>query len=249
MIIQFYKKIGETPLEAVKRFKIENIEHSSKKISYAGRLDPMAHGILILLIGDSCKLQNSIHQISKVYRFKLLIGVSTDTYDILGLITSVSKNNDIKIEQINTILNNFKKNYSQKYPPYSSFRINGKPLWKWTKEGNYHLISDLVVSKNRKIIEYDIKEVQYLKGVDIYRKVKENIFSLSENEIKNFRVDKIIDSWKENFISNTNTYPVFEIVADVSTGTFIRSICKDIGDILGVSSCAFEIERIKVNIN
>ena len=85
--------------------------------------------------------------------------------------------------------------------------------------------------------------------VDIYRKVKENIFSLSENEIKNFRVDKIIDSWKENFISNTNTYPVFEIVADVSTGTFIRSICKDIGDILGVSSCAFEIERIKVNIN
>ena len=75
MIVEFYKKIGETPLQSIERFKKENPEHDKSKISYAGRLDPMAHGVLVLLINESCKLQNTLHRVSKVYRFKILFGV------------------------------------------------------------------------------------------------------------------------------------------------------------------------------
>ena len=48
------KPIGKTPLEMVQFFKKNNPEYAESTISYAGRLDPMAHGLLILLIGGVC---------------------------------------------------------------------------------------------------------------------------------------------------------------------------------------------------
>ena len=115
MIVHFYKKIGETPLQSILRFRNENKEHEKSKISYAGRLDPMAHGILILLINDSCKLQNTLHRLSKVYRFKMLMGVSTDTYDILGVFTNFSKSEDFTRDVIKAKLEILmKEDYNQK---------------------------------------------------------------------------------------------------------------------------------------
>ena len=148
MIIEFYKQIGETPLQAIERFKKESPQHSKSKISYAGRLDPMAHGTLILLLNESCNLQNTLHRLSKVYRFKMLLGVSTDTYDILGVFKSITGGTTFTIEDIKSKFKNLKEtDYYQKYPPYSSYRINGKPLWEWAKLGNldevYYSISDI----------------------------------------------------------------------------------------------------------
>ena len=52
-VLNIYKKAGETPLEAINRFRAANPEYRNVKITYAGRLDPLAEGVLILLAGDA----------------------------------------------------------------------------------------------------------------------------------------------------------------------------------------------------
>ena len=53
--IKLYKEKGETPLERLDRFREENPEYGEVKLSYAGRLDPMAEGVMLILIGDENK--------------------------------------------------------------------------------------------------------------------------------------------------------------------------------------------------
>lgn len=250
MIVEFYKKIGETPLQSIERFKKENPEHDKSKISYAGRLDPMAHGVLVLLINESCKFQNTLHRVSKVYRFKILFGVSTDTYDILGMFTGLSSPPNFSNDEVKQKLNILRDtDYYQKYPPYSSYRINGKPLWEWAKLGKLEDVYNLVESKKVNIYNYEIIKKELLKGKEIYKIVKGNINKLREREFNSFRAESILQEWKQNYEENNREYPVFEIEIDVSSGTYIRSICFEIGIMLKSRAIAFDIERINVNIN
>jgi tRNA U55 pseudouridine synthase TruB len=48
-VLKLYKNVGETPLECLERFRVENSEYKDVPMTYAGRLDPMAEGVLIVL--------------------------------------------------------------------------------------------------------------------------------------------------------------------------------------------------------
>ena len=84
MIIQYNKSIGKTPFEIIEELKketeIENeteknkIKFKNKKVkySYAGRLDPMASGLMIILTNEHCLQQNNFHNLSKYMNLKLL---------------------------------------------------------------------------------------------------------------------------------------------------------------------------------
>src|SRR3989344_2297636 len=85
MIFELYKKEGQTPLEAMEEFRKENLEYKDQKMTYAGRLDPMAEGVLLILTGDDCKEKQKYLGLNKEYEFEILWGFQTDTYDILGL--------------------------------------------------------------------------------------------------------------------------------------------------------------------
>ncbi len=84
-VLELYKKEGETPLETIEGFKKENPEYSEQKMTYAGRLDPMAEGVLIVLVGEECKNKDKYLGLDKEYEFEILWGFETDTYDILGI--------------------------------------------------------------------------------------------------------------------------------------------------------------------
>ena len=82
------KEIGQTPLEVVTRYKQEHPEYANTPIAYAGRLDPMAHGQLLLLVGEACKERDKYLGLDKEYVFEILLGFDSDTHDILGLVNS-----------------------------------------------------------------------------------------------------------------------------------------------------------------
>ena len=249
MIYQFYKRIGETPLQAINRFKTENKEHTDSKISHAGRLDPMAHGILILLVNESCKLQNTLHRVSKTYRFKMLLGVETDTFDILGRFTNNLPNIKTTHESIDICLKKLKnEDYYQMYPPYSSYRIDGKPLWEWSKLGLLDTVYGKTHAKKVNILNYKISKETIKDSKDILKIVTENINKLGSKEKSTFRATDIIEDWDIHFKNKNDEYQIFEMEAEVSSGTYIRSICYDIGKMLSIPSLAFEIERINVNL-
>ncbi len=80
-----YKKQGETCLEALQRLK--NELQTSDPMTYAGRLDPLAAGLLIVLQGqDEIAGKAAYLDLPKTYEFEVVFGVSTDTFDQLGII-------------------------------------------------------------------------------------------------------------------------------------------------------------------
>ena len=81
------KPYGQTPNELIKELKKK---HNLKKMSFIGRLDPMASGVMLLLKNEQCKKQNEILKLMKRddyfkgYRFKLILGIETLSYDVLS---------------------------------------------------------------------------------------------------------------------------------------------------------------------
>lgn len=89
MIHLVNKKEGETPLAALERLCRDHGIY--EKVTYAGRLDPMASGLLLVLSGDDVHKKDSMLEHTKTYEFTILLGVATDTGDILGKITETVK--------------------------------------------------------------------------------------------------------------------------------------------------------------
>jgi hypothetical protein len=84
-MIKLYKKIAETPLQALKRLRRRRPELADARLSYAGRLDPMACGILPVLVGEENDRRENFLGRDKTYVFTVLFGVATDTFDLLGI--------------------------------------------------------------------------------------------------------------------------------------------------------------------
>src|SRR3712207_2873397 len=100
-ILNIYKPVGFTPLEMITALLKEFPEYKDKKIGYAGRLDPLAHGVLLLMIGDATKQRKDYLGLDKMYEFEVLFGVETDTYDLLGFVKERKVVESIVKEKVN----------------------------------------------------------------------------------------------------------------------------------------------------
>lgn len=236
-LIPVYKEIGITPLELVNKVKEER--GIRDKISYLGRLDPMAHGLMVLLSGNETKNQETYQKLDKVYRFKVLFGISTDTYDILGIPKENKIPKNIEKHELKTYLDSIVGKTVQKFPPYSSIKVKGKPLWYWSKNG----MLDSVTIPKKEINIYYAKLLDYyaIESNDLLANVKKNISRL--NPKHDFRQTEILDSWSK---IKKGQYYVASCEAKVSTGTYIRDISNTMGKYFGDGAIAYDILRTTV---
>ena len=86
-VYNIYKKVGQTPLEALEVLRKKKKLSLSAKLSYAGRLDPMASGVLLILQGATQTQREKYLSLDKKYRAKILLGFGSDSFDLLGLPT------------------------------------------------------------------------------------------------------------------------------------------------------------------
>ncbi len=84
-VFYIHKRKGISPLDAVLEFKKRKPEYEEVKMAYAGRLDPMAEGVLLMIAGNELKNFDDYLKLNKKYEATLLFGFHTDTYDILGI--------------------------------------------------------------------------------------------------------------------------------------------------------------------
>ena len=84
-IFNVFKPIGISPLGAIKALKEKYPELKNEKMTYAGRLDPLAEGALLILAGNAVHEKEKYLKLDKEYEGEILFGFTTDTYDILGL--------------------------------------------------------------------------------------------------------------------------------------------------------------------
>ena len=240
-VILINKKEGQTPLEALENFRTKNSKYLKISMTYAGRLDPMASGLLLVLAGDEVKNKEEYLRLNKEYKFEILFGFSTDTYDILGKIISkkqsIIKNKKALEKEIKKNLKIFTGEIIQKYPMYSSKTIKGKPLFVYTRNGEDVKIPEKKVLIKKLKLE-KIKEINS-------KKLLENIEKRIKKVYGDFRQKDILKIWRQNLKSDSKYY-LASFIIKCSSGTYVRTISNSLGISLGIPALAYRIKRIKI---
>ncbi len=110
-------------------------KYKIKRIGHAGTLDPMATGLLILLVGKATKLSQYLMSLDKVYSGTITLGESTNTYDADGEVAFNKPVPELTLSQVQDYLNNFLGDQYQTPPMYSAIKIKGQPLYKLARKG------------------------------------------------------------------------------------------------------------------
>ncbi len=125
---------------------------NTKKIGHTGTLDPIAKGVLVVVIGKYTKLCEDLTQTFKEYIATFKLGILTDTLDITGEILD-EKDVTVTEEEIRNVIAGYKCVYDQEVPIYSSVKINGRKLYEYARNG------ENVVLPKRKV---DIKNIEVI---------------------------------------------------------------------------------------
>lgn len=169
-----------------------------KKIGHAGTLDPFATGLLIVAIGRATKLLQLLLGQNKSYTAEMILGKTSNTYDITGEITSTKEfTQNIEQAEIEKALQTFLGQQKQIPPMFSAKKIQGKKLYELARRG--------------------VEVERTAKDIEIYK----------------------IDLLEYNF-------PKLTFFVNCSTGTYIRTIAYDLGNVLGCGGLLENLRRLNI---
>lgn len=171
----------------------------SNKVGHAGTLDPIAEGLLIVMVNNATKFSDNLMKKDKEYFVELELGYETATYDTEGEITEKYEGEiNISDEKIFEAIKSFTGEIMQMPPMYSAIKINGEKLYELARKGIE------VERQARKVKIYSIREI-----------------NIEQNKISFY--------------------------TEVSSGTYIRSLVRDIGRKLGVYATMTRLVRTKID--
>lgn len=212
-LILVYKRKGKTS-----RNVVENISKKyGAKAGHIGTLDPMAKGLLPILVGNSCKLSKYLMEHDKTYLVEMKFGYNTETLDIEGKILEEDihfrENNIVDNEFFDMIIMAMKKELGTKkqIPPiYSAKKLNGKKLY------------------------------------EIARKDKEKAIEMAKEKAKEITIYNMYDISLKELWDNYPKDIVLSFKVECSSGTYIRSLVRDIAENMGTIAIMTDLRRIAV---
>ena len=234
---KIYKRVGETPLEALEKFRTEQKIDKTVPMTYAGRLDPMAEGELIILIGNECKNKGKYLGLDKEYKVEIVFGIRTDTHDALGLAEIGNMAQNFSLLDLSKYCGKF----NQEYPPYSSKTVDGIQLHNLAREGN---LPDEMPTKEVEIYSTEIVEKKKILAGDLLKYIISKIDLVHGD----FRQDIIKSKWHEVLGKRNSINPYFSSIKcriKCSSGTYMRSLANQIGRDIGCGGFALTIKRTR----
>ena len=212
-LILVYKRKGKTS-----RNVVENISKKyGVKAGHIGTLDPMAKGLLPVLVGNTCKLSKYLMEHDKTYLVEMKFGYNTETLDIEGEILEEDKsfreNNIVDNEFFDMIIIAMKKELGTKkqIPPiYSAKKLNGKKLY------------------------------------EIARKDKEKAIKMAKEKAKEITIYNMYDISLKELWDNNPKDILLSFKVECSSGTYIRSLVRDIAENMGTIAIMTDLRRIAV---
>jgi tRNA pseudouridine(55) synthase len=222
-------------------------------MAYAGRLDPMAEGKLLVLQGDECKVQEKYHKLDKEYEFEVLFGVSSDTADVLGLLDTCAVPT-LNTTDIKNVLKKMIGNVELPYPHFSSKTVGGKPLHVWKLEGRIDEIE--IPKKKSTLYTLELLELKTISAQQVYVYATEKIETIpkvtdaSKALGNDFRRADIRLCWQQ-FMENNDPeaqYFVAKFTCICSSGTYMRTLAELIANELGTCGLSYSIKRTKIGI-
>ena len=168
--------------------------YSTRAVGHTGTLDPLATGVLVVLIGRAAKAAEYLASDTKEYRATLKLGITTDTEDITGEVLS---NSDVipSFDEVKGVCDSFVGKSKQIPPMYSALKVGGKKLCDLAREG--------------KVVERESRDIE--------------IFSLD--------------------CAPTDKNDEYIVDVKCSSGTYIRTLCADIGAKLSCGGVMATLER------
>lgn len=192
-VLAVHKGEGMTSHDIVNRVRRL---YNTKRVGHAGTLDPLATGVLVVLVGRAAKACEYISSDRKTYRATLRLGFTTDTEDITGEVLTKSENIPDS-ETVGAVCGEFVGNLKQIPPMYSALKVDGQKL-------------------------YDLAR----QGVTVEREARDiTVFALDCEA-----TDKPTD---------------YILTVTCSGGTYIRTLCADIGARLGCGGVMATLERLE----
>lgn len=170
--------------------------YGTRKVGHTGTLDPLATGVLVILLGRAAKAAEYLVADRKTYQARLTLGLTTDTEDITGKVLTQS-NDILSKEAVMTACGEFLGKIKQIPPMYSALKVDGKKLYDLARE-----------------------------GIEVERKARDiEIFQL--------------------VCTPTDKANEYELLVECSSGTYIRTLCADIGAALGCGGVMSALHRVK----
>ncbi len=247
-VLNLYKQLGETPRERLERLRVQRPHYEHEVLSYAGRLDPMAEGVMLCLVGSVNQRREAYLELSKEYTLDILFGFATDTYDVLGRVMSAQggsatggKEPDLTRAEVQKGLNEFRGHIEQEYPPYSSKTVEGKSLFEWARQ---NALGSLVMpSRTVTIYHIDVKKMYKVPEPVLLNYIEDCIARVTGD----FRQDETLRLWKRHLKKEGNREFVCATVdIECTSGTYARSVANGLGKELGCPALALHILRTKV---
>ena len=247
-IKKVFKRKGITMGKLLKETK-KHFDIKKYKIAFANRLDPMASGEVIILIGkDSCKRLNEFTKKDKKYNFKFFTNFYTDSLDILGNPKLAKEIRNIDLKVFNDCIKHFDSlKYEQNYPNYSSICVKNNdglrnPLWWWAKNNRLNEIT--IPKKNVEIKSLNLNNIELIDSTDLINNIIDEL-NLLEDDDNGFRKDEIIKNWEKikDEIKQPIQIQVFDMDAVVSSGTYIRQLVFDMSTYLKCNLATLSIFR------
>jgi tRNA pseudouridine55 synthase len=109
--------------------------YGTRKVGHAGTLDPMATGVLIMMIGKATKASQNLSAEEKEYSGTLTIGARSATGDAWGKLEPSDKAKDFTDEEIRSVFRRFEGEIEQTPPAYSAKKINGVKMYQLARKG------------------------------------------------------------------------------------------------------------------
>lgn len=234
-VIPVYKELGDTPLETIKKLQAQYPVLKNVPLSYAGRLDPLAEGVLLILSGNFNTKRQEYLGLPKTYTVQVLFGVGTDTGDLLGLITKAS-NAEIDTQMLSGVASKFVGEYTDTYPIYSSKTVDGVPLFEWAKSGKIHEVS--IPTYTSKIYSLACNEVTVYNTEKLLGEIQKKISMVKGD----FRQTEIKESWNV-FLEQKPSLYTASITVSCASGVYMRGLVERIADVFGSYAIALHIQR------
>lgn len=234
-VVLVNKHRGELLSELLNRVRSEHGFSDLEKMTYAGRLDPLASGLMIILTGDDVHKKTDYSGLDKFYTAEIVFGIQTDTYDILGMPTELS-DTDIAIEKITTVLQGLVGTYDQDYPAYSSKTVDGTPMWSLARDGE---LPETHPSHTITVYSADVLEIKKISS----QKLLQDIHTLCDTVTGDFRQTEIATTWDNQLKNHDRELVLVRIEFVVSSGTYIRSLAHQLGQLTSTGACLYSLHR------
>ncbi|NQV12097.1 hypothetical protein HQ524_01920 [Candidatus Uhrbacteria bacterium] len=247
-VIVVRKPLGWTPLRAIDDIRVNDSRYRESKMVYAGRLDPMAEGLIVVLTDDDRFKLDEYLKKDKTYTATMLFGFRSDSLDALGIVERVMVTGTgtvpgtVPMPDLDLVIGAVKDlvgEHEFEFPVYSAYKVKGRPLHWWAKQGR---IDEVEIPKKNMIV-HDVRMGKWESrmGSDVLDQVKRTIALVSGD----FRQYDAVASW-ERALDGVDLVLTVTAEFDVASGTYIRTLVDTVGNSLGCGALLLHLDRTRV---